>query len=77
MSPLGHSRRFDHVREESDLPLTPDLLRHRNKLTFTNACAPKREEIREHLVGLPSVGEAKLGVHTINAALATEITCRP
>ncbi len=31
MSPVGHSRRFDHVRDESGLPPIPDLLRHRNK----------------------------------------------
>jgi hypothetical protein len=29
---MGHSRRFDHVRDESGLPPIPDLLRDRNKL---------------------------------------------
>jgi hypothetical protein len=27
MSHMGHSRRFDHVRDESGLPPIPDLLR--------------------------------------------------
>jgi len=36
MSPSGQSRRFDHVRDESDLPQIPDILRHRNKLALVD-----------------------------------------
>ena len=34
MPPLGHSRRFDHVGDGSDLPPIPRYWRHRNKLTL-------------------------------------------
>jgi hypothetical protein len=30
----SHSRRFDHVRDESGLPSIPDLLRHHSKPAF-------------------------------------------
>jgi hypothetical protein len=37
LSALGHSRRFDNVRDESGLPPTPDVLRYRNNPMLIDA----------------------------------------
>ena len=67
----GHSRRFDHVRDESPVP---DMLRHRNKATLIDGLILKvPEKLRGIFHGLevPKRGNGGAGgLYTLSRARA-------